>query len=486
MHIWALRRRRRADCATGVMLTGGGWEEWLNLAGMNRNYLGWGLALVGLMVMAMGCGGGGKAEGVRILAGPMPGWSGHRQVEIWVMVEAGQRPELSFRRAGSGEAYARAKVEVEEPGDLGTVLRYRPALLDPGTVYEGLLPGMERPFRFQTQADWPYKADPPNFSFIMGSCLYLNDPRFDRPGRPYGQGDEILKHMARSGADFMLWLGDNTYLRPADWTSPAGIRYRFEKEKTDPAILEFWPAMHHFATWDDHDYGPNDSSKSYAWREFSTAEFRRHWANPPSGLPPEEGIMSTFVWSDCLFVLLDNRSRRDANELEVKGNPGKTQLGARQLEWLEQTLLEHRSAPFKFVVLGGQLLKDHSFESFRDFPEDRMRLLGFLERHRVGGVVILSGDRHFTELLKMERKGNYPLYELTSSPIGSGVASRAAEQEKGDPLTVSGTTVVTQNFSRIDVYGPRQGRVLRMRTIDKEGQQLWEREIPAAALQPPR
>lgn len=116
----------------------------------------------------------------------------------------------------------------------------------------------------------------------------------------------------------------------------------------------------------------------------------------------------------------------------MKTHPGKTQLGAAQIEWLEQTLLECKSAPFKFIVLGGQFLKDHNYESFKNYPADRIRLLGLLERHQIGGVIFLSGDRHFTELRRVERKGSYPLFELTSSPLGSGVATRALQEERED------------------------------------------------------
>ena len=434
-----------------------------------------------LLILAVGCGPAKQAApSSRVLAGPMPGWSGHRQVEIWVMVEHGSCPALTYRPASGGRE-ATALPVAEEPGTLGTVLRYRPALLDPGTVYEGYLPGA-RPFRFQTQADWPYKTDPPPFSFLLGSCLYLNDPPYDRPGPPYGQGEGIIIPMARSGADFMLWLGDNTYLRPADWTSPAGIRYRFERDKTHPELKDFWPAMHHLATWDDHDYGPNDASKSFPLREAAAAEFRRHWANPPSGLPADAGIMSTFVWSDCLFVLLDNRSHRDANALDPQVHPGKTQFGEAQIEWLEQTLLEHRNTPFKFIVMGGQFLKDHNYESFKNYPADRTRILQFLEQQQISGVVFLSGDRHFTELRRVERKGTYPLYELTSSPLGSGVATRAVEQEREDPQRVPGTLVDTQNFCQIEVRGPRQARVMTLRAVDKDGRERWTHEVSAQEL----
>ena len=46
--------------------------------------------------------------------------------------------------------------------------------------------------------------------------------------------------------------------------------------------------------------------------------------------------------------------------------------------------------------------------------------------------MFLSGDRHFTELLKVERPGTYPLYEFTSSPLTSRPWANpdAAEQQQ--------------------------------------------------------
>jgi len=47
----------------------------------------------------------------------------------------------------------------------------------------------------------------------------------------------------------------------------------------------------------------------------------------------------------------------------------------------------------------------------------KKRLADWLEQQRIDGVVFISGDRHFGELLKIARPGAYPLYEFTSSPL---------------------------------------------------------------------
>ena len=75
------------------------------------------------------------------------------------------------------------------------------------------------PLTFKTVTRWEWRTPPPDIRFIFGSCAYLNEPAYDRPGPPYGQGTEIFRHMAASGADFMIWDGDNWYLRDANYDS---------------------------------------------------------------------------------------------------------------------------------------------------------------------------------------------------------------------------------------------------------------------------
>ena len=45
---------------------------------------------------------------------------------------------------------------------------------------------------FQTQQLWKWRTDPPDFKFVIGSCSYVNEPKFDRPGEPYGSNFEIF------------------------------------------------------------------------------------------------------------------------------------------------------------------------------------------------------------------------------------------------------------------------------------------------------
>ena len=60
------------------------------------------------------------------------------------------------------------------------------------------------PLEFQSQALWQWRTDPPEVNFAIGSCMYVNEPRFDRPGRPYGSNYEIFTSIYKKNPDFIM------------------------------------------------------------------------------------------------------------------------------------------------------------------------------------------------------------------------------------------------------------------------------------------
>ena len=125
-------------------------------------------------------------------------------------------------------------------------------------------------------------------------------------------------------------------------------------------------------------------------------------------------------------------------------------------------------------------------EAVPTYPAEWNELMDWLTVQKVEGVVFLSGDRHHTEVLKMERSGLYPLYEFTSSPLTSGVHTNLRD-ETNNPLRVEGTLVNTiRNFGLISVTGERGKRKLTMKTIDRTGKEWWEVTLSQEELRVPR
>jgi alkaline phosphatase D len=413
----------------------------------------------------------------------MAGFSGMRSVIVWLQASGEGQAQLEYWEAGApAKALKSGAIALRAEHDF--TARIAIDALRPGTAYDYrvLIDGKpaERAgtSRFSTQALWQWRGDAPNFSVVLGSCAYINDAEYDRPGQSYGGGYEIFGAMAAKRPDMVLWLGDNVYFREADYSSPGGMAYRYRHDRALPELQALLRTGHHYAIWDDHDYGPDNANSSFIYKDVSLELFKRYWANPSHGLPKVPGIFTIATFNDVEFYLLDDRWYRDSDkEAEV---PGKTMFGRPQLEWLRNALL-NSTAAFKVIVAGGQMLNEiNRFEGWRNFSAERREFLGWLGQHRINGVFFLSGDRHHTELIRLERVRGYPLYDLTCSPLTAGVHNVARERDK--PSLVADTYVGERNFCSLEFSGARAQRRVMMRSFDSKGNELWRKEISLSEL----
>ena len=424
-------------------------------------------------------------------SGPMPGMADIQGTVLWLQTRDPRSVVVHYWPEGEPEAARLGpSVETGPAGDhiakitlsglrFGTVYRYE-LYLDGHRVAS---PDPDEPWRFHTQAMWRWRTDPPSFTFAIGSCAYVNDPPFDRPGKPYGSEFEIFDQVAAQRPAFMLWLGDNIYLKDADWLSEQGIRHRYAQNRELPELQRLLAATHHLAIWDDHDYGSDNSDRTFPLRDASLEIFRDYWANPSMGTRELPGAFGRFEWHDVEFFLLDDRFHRTPNAWPA--GPDKVMYGAAQMRWLKESLLSSQ-ATFKIVAGGNQFLNpmlyDPSWQELWEmFPDEKQDFLEFLTNSQVEGVLFLSGDRHHSELLELEREGLYPLYEYTSSSLTAGTAY--PKKETDNPIRVPGTWVTYQhNFGLITVEGPKDDRVLLLRALGPDGIELWSHRISRREL----
>jgi alkaline phosphatase D len=425
----------------------------------------------------------GAQTGLR--SGPMVGYSEMREALVWLQTDGPAHVVVEYWDSTAPGDVVRTLPVYTGPAAAHTA-RFAIGPLEPGRVYHyrPVVDGdaLERPYpmRFETQRLWQWRDDPPPFTVAVGSCAYVNDAPYDRPGDPYGGDYEIFGAMHAAAPDAMLWLGDNTYLREADWYSRSGILHRWTHTRSLPELQPLLASTHHYATWDDHDFGPNNSDRS--WREKATTleVFGLFWGNPSYGRPEFEGVTTMFQWADVEFFLLDNRYHRTPNDRRTGDD---TLLGDAQLEWLIDALVASR-APFRIVAIGNQVLNPSGeAETWGAVaPEERERLLDRIAEEAIPGVVFLTGDRHFTELSVLERPGRYPLYDLTVSPLTAG--AYAGGRDEANTLRVPGTFFGERNFGVLSFDGPRTDRVMTITIHDVKGETIWSREIRARDLQP--
>jgi alkaline phosphatase D len=453
-----------------------------------RSFLGHALLTPAVFALARLRAAGSSSDA--LLAGPMLGYGEIAETVVWLQTRRPARAQVRYWKQGEpGKSHLTDEVRTAAASD--HIARFVLSGLDFGARYdyEIYLDGerIERPYpmTFKTQPMWRWRTDPPNFKVAFGSCNYVNDSPFDRPGTPYGDSPEVFAAITTFQPDLMLWLGDNCYYREADWLTEAGMRYRYAHTRSQEALQPLLAATHHYAIWDDHDYGPNDSDRTYRGKETSLRIFKDYWANPSYGTPETPGVFGRFEWGDVEFFMLDDRYHRSPNAMSEK-KADKVMFGDAQMQWLMESL-RASEAPFKIVVGGNQMLNPlNTFEGFNQFPFEQKKLIDFIRNERVSGVLFLSGDRHYSELLRRNEPGMYPLYDFTSSSLTAGFA-KPAPVEVENPSRVPGTLVVEKhNFGVLEFSGPKTERVLTLRCLDGGGLEQWRKEIKASELTFPK
>jgi alkaline phosphatase D len=430
-----------------------------------------------------------------LVAGPMLGFVEHRSARIWlevapeataVAIEYWQKnkPAEKLRAVYKGELQQTYNPVSFTLDNLAMNTNYEYAIYVNDILQKSLVANPH----FTTKELWEYRKPAPDFNFVFGSCLYLNDSIYDRPGKPYGKGTKILKPMAdETTAAFNVWMGDNLYFREADYSSLSGMKYRYSHDRATPDLQPVLGARPNYAIWDDHDFGPNDSDESFTFREECRELFKNYWGNPTYG-QNNQGIYTNFGYSDCDFFLLDDRAFRSSDnmpdKIDGKPNPNKHYWGREQLTWLENALLTSK-ASFKFVVNGGQFGNPFDKkESAYYFPIEYLEFMDFLTTNKINGVVLLSGDRHFSEILQYPQgEKGYTIYEITNSSLGSSTYSTMKEPELSNPNRVAGSMInLENNYGVISISGERGKRTLHYDVKNNTGKVLFQYDITEQSL----
>lgn len=410
-------------------------------------------------------------------AGPMVGYIEMREAILWVQTTSSatvrfdyydlQNPTISFQtieyRTNPIENYIAKLVANEvQPGQ---TYGYRMYLNGREVTFDHKL-------KFKTPSDWRFKMTPPLLRFAFGSCNFVNDPKYDRDGTPYGGDYQIFDEILRKEPDFMMWLGDNLYYRESDWYTETGIQYRNSKTRSRPEMQPLMGGTAHYAIWDDHDFGPNDSDRTFREKETSLRAFQQFWGNPKPVFGENGGITTSFEREDCQFFLLDNRYNRTPNGIKTT-EP--TILGKEQLDWLIESLASSTST-FKFVCMGGQVISNvDKYETYYHIaPKEREYLLNAIVRNQIKNVIFLTGDMQSSELSVYSKDG-VRIYDMTVSPL----TAKAYEPEAGNGFRVRGTGFGSRAFGLIEVYGLEGRRKAKLMLYDSNGRKIWEEQIEA-------
>jgi alkaline phosphatase D len=263
---------------------------------------------------------------------------------------------------------------------------------------------------------------------VFGSC-------FDQDLDP-----SIWSVMAKTNPELVIMLGDNIYSSKPH-KRPFFDQYRkLEKIEAYRTLRESVPFL---ATWDDHDYGVSDGGADNPDKNESKKAFAFHYPYiKDSTLLDQPGLYHSKMFGGVKqgkgrrarvnqslhVIVLDTRWNKspwnkqesvDGSKVILpSGDKRSTLLGEVQWAWLEDQLKENSDV--KILVSSVQVLaENHSYERWGQFPNERERLLSLINRIKPKNLIILSGDRHFASISKLDLPSYGPLYEISSSPLNT-------------------------------------------------------------------
>ena len=291
----------------------------------------------------------------------------------------------------------------------------------------------------------------------------------------------ILDQIASEEPDLFMYVGDNVYGDAYSWNPDlVELREAYHMLADRPEFQRLRTAVPMLATWDDHDYGLNDSGAVFPYKGFAETLFEDFWRVPQDDPRRErEGIYTAETFGPegqrVQIILLDTRYfRGDLRRTDDRGAPGKerylpsqdhtqTMLGEAQWAWLAEEL--KKPADVRLLVSSIQVHADgHGWEAWRTLPHERERLYTTIRSSGAKGVVILSGDRHSSGLYKREDVADYPLYEITSSSLNMSFSD---ENNEPGPNRI-GDMYALENYGVIGIDWEAGEIALDIRSRDGE------------------
>lgn len=290
--------------------------------------------------------------------------------------------------------------------------------------------------------------------------------------------------------DLFLFLGDNVY---ADTDDPAQLQASYDKLGQIPGFRKLMANTAVMAIWDDHDYGQNDIGKDYVAKEESRRILLDFFGEPEASerRTRPDGIYSAHILGDpgrrVQIILLDlrwNRTNlpqlaapeqlawREAMRMgpyDASLRADASLLGEAQWQWFEKQFQE--DADIRIIGSSIQLLAEFTgWETWANYPRDRLRFFELLERHQNEPVLILSGDVHWAEYSEIRHSGlPWPLLELTSSGLTEEWKDISPNRHRvGEAFAIA-------NYGLIDIDWSGETPEVTLRIKDEEGKVLIER-----------
>ncbi len=319
----------------------------------------------------------------------------------------------------------------------------------------------------------------------------------------------IWNTIKAQGPDLFLFLGDAIY-GDFDGTKPftpteESLRRDWDRLASIPDFAALREKVPFMATWDNHDYGSHNGGAEFELKETAKAVFLDFFGEPEdSERRTTPGIYDARVFGPpgkrVQIILLDTRwfkgpfvkDPRTKEQKEAAGlsgsmgnylpneDPDVSLLGDTQWDWLEAQLGVPAEA--RLIASGTQVIPDQkAMDEWGNYPHERQRLFDLIRDTRADGVLLLSGNVHFSEVSQLDGLV-YPLIEFTASGMTHNNEAYARAE---NAYRIAGP-YAENNFGIVEFdWDAEPAPTINLRIVDLEGRDVFRHRIGLDALRHP-
>jgi alkaline phosphatase D len=225
-----------------------------------------------------------------------------------------------------------------------------------------------------------FAEGPASFMIAFGSCAET------------GSSHPIFETIRNLDPLFFVHTGDMHYL-DINTNDLSRFRQAYETVLASPSQAALYRVTPIVYTWDDHDFGPNDSDSSAPGREAARLTYQEYVPHYPlaagAGNVP---IYQAFTVGRVRFIVTDTRSERSPGS--APDNAAKTMLGEPQKAWLKQELLNGRDAYALVIWISASDWLAELSDGWRSYKTERKELADFIKNNQIKNLAMIAGDLH--------------------------------------------------------------------------------------------
>ncbi len=396
--------------------------------------------------------------------GPILGHLTSQQVTIWARAKT---PGTYLLRITDPSTSVTSEADAKAAND--HCLKWTVSNLKPGTRYRYMIQQGSRvlsrgdQYRFATAST----GGPSTLRLAFGSCADEDEG-----------SAAVWRRIQTLDPQAVILLGDTPYIDSVDLKV---LRKRHREFLGFAAFQELVAGRSLYATWDDHDFGRNDTNGNLPGKENSRRAFVEYHANPSYG-DGKQGIYTKFRRGNVEVFLLDTRFFA-ATEMSPIAPDKPTLLGKQQWRWLLDGLKQSQ-ADFKLLACGmvwNKAVRPGKQDQWGTYAHEREALFRFIGNESISGVVLVSGDVHRTRVIShlSGKTAGYRIPELTTSPVHSSVIDLSNQPHPG--LVFDSGTGHTFLLLTSSERGAQAK--LNARFITKDGKTFFQHTYHASTLQ---